>query len=256
MRVEEDDGLVIGELLVEKKIDGNFFDFERFWSMNFWAIGSYKSLIEYVTDKESVEEYVNRNTYTHINGEIGVVKIGASKEMVEAVNDDLLSAKLLMNNQMIVYLVSVLEVALNDFFKCIFVDKPELVLELGKYLGESDAELGVSYKDFLQFESKEAYIAEIAKRAASKCNSGKFDKVLNRLSKIFDVELPAECKNALKDLYEKRNKIVHENYRMDISEIELENFSNKVEKCIKILALKLKNRGIRVRDTGLLLEQG
>jgi len=35
-----------------------------------------------------------------------------------------------------------------------------------------------------------------------------------------------------------------------------EFFSNKVEKCIKILALKLKNRGIRVRDTGLLLEQG
>lgn len=256
MIVEDDYDLVMEELLVEKKEDGNFFDFERFWSMNFWAIGSYKSLLEYITDKESVEEYVNRNTYTHTNGEIGVRKIGASKEMVEAVNDDLLSAKLLMNNQMIVYLVSVLEAALNDFFKCIFVDKPELVLGLGKYLGEREAELGVSYKDFLQYESKEAYIVEIAKRAASKCNSGKFDKVLNRLSKIFGIALSDECKNTLKDLYEKRNKIVHENIHMDISETELEFFANQVEECVRILALKLKNRGIRVRDTGLLLEQG
>lgn len=55
------------------------YDFQRFWNMNFWAFSNYKQLVSYVSDKETVKDYLNKYSYS-VNEQVEK-KIDARPEM-------------------------------------------------------------------------------------------------------------------------------------------------------------------------------
>ena len=230
------------------------FDFEKYWSMNLWAISNHKQLFAYVSDEKSVKSYVNENTYTYYMDQDVEKKEGDSKEYVELISSSMKSAMQLMNNQMIVYMSTIVETALNDYFKCIFIKNPNLVIGLDRYFTEK-CDLRISYSDFLKYESKEAYIIEVSKRAAKLCNSGKIEKIIKRIFDMFKLKFPEECSEAIKAITLNRNKIVHENTHLDISIAELHSLSDGLEKFLELLAKNVKEMDIMVKDgAGILLE--
>ncbi len=227
------------------------YDFQRFWNMNFWAISNYKQLVSYVSDRETVKDYLNRYSYLAIGQD--VKKIDASQMMVDEFNSGLEETVQLMNNQMIVYMCTILEIAINDFFKCLFIEKPNMVLNLNNYTGRV-IDIGFSYQELLKCDSKEDYIIKIAQNVAKKCNSGKIDKILNCISKMTGLVWDTGCRDVLEELSDKRNKIVHENIHINLSADELTNLSDGLERSLILLGKKIKELNVIVIDDGGFLD--
>lgn len=228
------------------------YDFQRFWNMNFWAFSNYKQLVSYVSDKETVKDYLNKYSYS-VNEQVEK-KIDARPEMIEEFNLGLEETIQWINNQMIVYMCTILEIAINDFFKCLFIEKPYMVLNLNNYTGRV-IDIGFSYQELLKCDSKEEYIIEMARNTAKKCNSGKIDKILESISKMTGLKWESDYREVLKDLSDKRNKIVHENMHVKLSAYELEYLYNGLEKSLILLGKKLREMNIVVKDNGGFLDE-
>lgn len=114
---------------------------------------------------------------------------------------------------------------------------------------------GVSFKDLLNYESKEQYIIEVAKRVTDKYwNSGKMKKRLDRVERLLSFKLPDGCKKKMEELYKKRNEIVHENNIEDISMSVLEAYSEQLEVLLKGIGRALRDKGVKVYDNGDILD--
>lgn len=151
---------------------------------------------------------------------------------------------------MIVYLETILETALADCFISIFVTTPKLILRTE----DCQNVTGASFKDLLNYESKEQYIIEVAKRVTDKYwNSGKMKKRLERIENLLSFKLPDDCKKKMEELYGKRNEIVHENSISEISMPVLHVYSDQLEVLLKGIATALKCKGVKVCDNGLIL---
>lgn len=70
--------------------------------------------------KETVKDYLNKYSYS-VNEQVEK-KIDARPEMIEEFNFGLEETIQWINNQMIVYMCTILEIAINDFFKCLFIE--------------------------------------------------------------------------------------------------------------------------------------
>lgn len=234
----------------------NQFEFEHFWSMNFQSILNYEILLDYLYDDDALRVFNNKKGYMVFDGELKQLSIDHPyrEHWLDVAKDSLLSTIRIMNNQIIVYISTILESSLIDFFQCLFRKEPSKVLALNQFFDDSIADLGFSYSDFLQYNSKDDYIYEIAERAAKKCNSGKLKSILKRIKDISGLQIPESITNEMILLVKLRNEIVHEGISHDLNYDNLKKFSDELENLIRLLALKLYEFKINVVDPGDLLE--
>lgn len=226
------------------------FMFSNFFSNNLFLINEYKLLYNYLMDKECYNIFMKKNI-RHIGPKMDLKRILKNQELLkDALREDMDNMINLLNNQMIVYLETILETALPDCFISIFVTNPKLILQTE----DCQNVTGASFKDLLNYESKEQYIIEVAKRVTDKYwNSGKMKKRLERIENILSFKLPDDCKKKMEELYDKRNEIVHENSISEISMPVLHVYSDQLEVLLKGIATALKGKGVKVCDNGLIL---
>lgn len=108
--------------------------------------------------------------------------------------------------------------------------------------------IGFSLTEFIKYESKEEYIFVIGERLGTRILSGKPSDVMKRLKCLLDFNNVNTT--LLDELMIRRNCIVHDDERFDISLDELEAYYEAIEELLKNLALALKNINILVIDKG------
>lgn len=226
------------------------FMFSNFFVNNLFSIGKYRDMYNYLKDKECYNIYLQKNV-VHIGYEVDSQRILKNQELFkEFLRDDMDDTINLLNNQMIVYFATILETALADCFISLFVTKPELILKTENCQNMT----GVSFRDLLNYDSKEQYIIEVAKRVTDKYwNSGKMKKRLEHIEELLSFKLPDGCKKKMEELYKKRNEIVHENIIEDISIFVLEVYSDQLEVLLKGIGRALQDKGVKVYDNGDIL---
>lgn len=233
------------------------YQFEKYWSLNFYSIANYKTLLDFLQDEEAIRVFTAKFGYRLDNrGNLNPIPAGdPSKEHWHYyVNDNLKSNLELMNNQFVVYLATIIEACIGEFFLCIFVKYPERLHGYLKTFEEVNSNLGFSINDLLKFETKEEYLIELANRAANLFNSGKITDVLKRIRIVSGLEIETNLKNSIIEIVLIRNEIVHENKQRNFHYETLREYTDKIEDLIKTISLKLNEMEIAVVDPGNLLE--
>jgi len=233
------------------------YQFEKYWSLNFFSIVNYKTLLDFLQDEDAIREFTAKFGYRlDDSGTLNPIPAGdPSKEHWHYyVNDNLKSNLELMNNQFVVYLATIIEACIGEFFLCLFVKYPERLHGYLKTFEEINSNLGFSINDLLKFDTKEEYLVELANRAANLFNSGKITDVIKRIRIVSGLEIETNLKNSIIEIVLVRNEIVHENKQRNLHYETLKEYSDKIEDLLKTISLKLYEMDIEVTDPGNLLE--
>nr|WP_306220810.1 HEPN domain-containing protein [Cohnella sp. WQ 127256] len=224
--------------------------------MNFQSILNYENLLDYINDDDALRIFTNKMGY-RINDDGGYEHIPLDSEdrgdWHKYTKSNLTQTVNVMNNQIIVYMATIVETSMYDFFLCIFKKEPNRILSLTQLFDDGIADLGFSFSDFLKYESKDDYINEMANRASQKCNSGKIKSVFKRIKDITGLQIPNTISNAIIELVRLRNEIVHERITHDLKYDILKSYSDELEKLLFSLAIKVYELNINVNDPGDLL---
>jgi hypothetical protein len=204
----------------------------------------------YLNDNKALDSHIKNSTFTNQDGKILTELSEQQYNMwYEGAKRDIEQTTELINNQFIVFLSTVIETIVEDFFTVIFVNQPNRMLSI-----KAKESIGISLKDFLKTDSKEDYIAKLATRAADHCNSGTVTNRVNKIKEISGLNLSKKEIDTWKEIYKIRNEIVHEAKKYKDIFDRLIVFSDFVEEFLLTLAIKLKNMGVHVVDKGGFLE--
>ncbi|MGW8956959.1 HEPN domain-containing protein [Paenibacillus sp. NPDC055715] len=214
--------------------------------MNFDSFQKYKTLLEYVNDEDALRIHTNKFGYrVDDNGELFKIPLDDETrgDWHSFTKNDLSSMINFMNNQLIVYMATIIEASISDFFKCLFQKEPNRLLLL-----RDNPNLGFSLQDFLKHESKQSYISELSNRAANFYSSGHIRNVTKKIREVSGLVLEEEVLKILTEVSLLRNEIVHEGKNHEIDLEKLDNFSNVIEEFLRAIGKKLSELGIEIID--------
>jgi hypothetical protein len=224
------------------------FNYEQYFSMNFFSVFNYKTLIDYINDQNALKLHIDSFEFVNEKGQVVELQGDRKNVWYHNTKSDIFNAIDIMNNQLIVYMTTIVESAIDDFFCCIFIKEPNRMLSL------RDQEcLGFSFSDFLKYNSKEEYINEIATRASSYCNSGRIMNVIRRIKDVTGLVIEESLIKVLIEITNLRNEIVHEGKQHEITYEILKVYSNTIDILLRVLSSKLHDLQIDIIDNGNLL---
>ena len=230
------------------------FDFGKFWSNNFFSHLRYQALLAYVNDKDAMDFHINRIDFNRVDENGEMYSIEPPFELCEDLKKEIIDTTEILSNQMLVYLATIIETVLEEYFFCIFLKTPSKINYCLKLREQAGINVGFSFNEFLEYSTKEDYQNVLARRAAKICNSGSIEKVIKRTSELVGYKVDVIQLESMKEIFEKRNKIVHEN---EMFNIDIEYFNliwNIIDKFIKSIARNLRDIGIEVNDPGSLID--
>lgn len=228
------------------------FKFEKYWSLNFFSILNYETLLNYVHDEDSMKVFTNKHGFRHDenNDLLLIPENDDSRPGIHlSIKQDVVSATEVMNNQLIVYMATIIESAINDYLYCLFTIDPHRLK-----IVKNEDRFGFSYDDFIKYDSKDEYISILATRAAGIYSTGKIDIVLRRMIDISGVSFEASIHRIITEITMFRNEIVHENKHHDFKIDQLKIFSEAIDQFLKQLARKLIELKVIVNDPGNLIQ--
>ncbi|PKQ90634.1 hypothetical protein CXK86_11345 [Paenibacillus sp. BGI2013] len=217
-----------------------YFDFDRYIDEIIILTSQYDLLEDFVSDEDAIraklanEPWSQSVTSDYVEGDI-MIRKATFRQALD-----------LLGNQMVVYCWSLIDAIVEKFFLSIFVSKPELVkiLANSKDYKEFKDKLGFSLNGFLASESKEAYVYELSKKAADLCVQGGPDKFSKKIRLLTGSQFSEEDIKALNDIYHKRNKIVHDNEKYELSTLDLRGFYLSLYNVLCKLHKELSDLGI------------
>lgn len=228
------------------------FNFIQYWVMNFNSIQKYKTLLEYINDEDALRIHTNKFGYRfNDNGELFKIPLDDESrgDWHSFTKNELGSMTEFINNQIIVYMTTIIEASISNFFQCLFQKEPNRLLLL-----RDTPNLGFSLQDFLRYETKQSYISELSNRAANFYNSGNIGSVMKRIREVSGLVLEEKILKILTEISLLRNEIVHEGKKYEITLEKLDNYSNVIEEFLKALGKKLAELEIEIIDPSNFLE--
>lgn len=239
------------EMSEEKK---DIFYYASYFADLLFLLGKYENFFDFLHDRDCLNLYID-NHWFRIDEKGDAVKFKMTSSIKERIIENIVSFSSHVNNMILVYLITVLDISIEDYLTCYFISKPEMIKskiyeEFGK-----EYSFNVSCFDVLSCDNKKDYIIKIASSAASEFCRGKFEKKIDRIERITGLEFDETIKNGVKEIADKRRAIVHENKKFDFSAKEIKTFINLVISFIEFLGKNLIKNGIDVIDCGLLSKE-
>lgn len=216
----------------------HIFDFDRYFHQSLVSSHSYDRLKAFVNDEDAIRAHIANNELYFDRTERRVAQLKI--EFSQTVN--------LYGNQMVVFYCTILDSMVENFFYSIFVSKPERLKEFFASNGELKERLGFSLNNFLESESKEAYVQDLSNKAANLCTEGGPKKYIKKIKKISGSNLSEVDTEMLEELYDTRNKIVHDNQMYKFSSDDLFVYGETVSDVLGELYDKLKELDIEVKE--------
>lgn len=149
----------------------------------------------------------------------------------------------LYNQQMIVLVVTYIELILRDFLIALFNKFPE---RMYNFLEIGEGKTGfVNLKEILKADSLPALLNSLSEQADSSVMKGRFKAELSNLEKIIGNEgFPDDVKSQLIHIVEMRNRIVHETITSKVNDSDVSTTLNSCLSLIEFLSKIAYNSSI------------
>jgi hypothetical protein len=165
---------------------------------------SYKAFHDFATNLSALQAYEESFQYYAAIPEIH--PHGTEKLLRGHKRDDVERALNHYGAQTIVSLCTCYEVAIRNFFECVFIAYPDRLFD---FIGPESAKGHVSLRDITIHKSRDELLIELSRRGAAVASKGDYGKSLLRASNLVRSGLDIETA-ALAALQKTRNVIVHE----------------------------------------------
>lgn len=194
-----------------------------YWRTKFeQCYSSFHYLYEYAKNRNTILEHIKSLKITEIRSDGDHEKLLDSLEEGAKTffNDDAIQnieqALSIFSDQLIVLFVSIMDSMLIDFISCIFLNSTKSffnVLNKEEYKDISRIHL----IDIYNSTSKDELLAGHSEKISKRFLSGPMKEVFKRIEKLSDYRILDEKKNNIIELYDLRNRIVHELKQSNIS---------------------------------------
>jgi len=190
---------------------------------------SYKALHDFVTSEGALHGFVNSLKYHAQNPEC--FPDDAESSLRRRKRQDIEGALKHYASQTLVSLCTCYEVAVKDYFRCVFSAHPD---KLFSFIGPDGAKGHVSLRDITRHDTKQELLDDLARRGAAIAARGEYGKSLVRAGSIsaFTSEIDTL---ELSTLQRTRNSVVHEKRAFDFSLVTVTKAHNTVDAAIEYL---------------------
>ncbi|MDA3837735.1 MAG: HEPN domain-containing protein [Candidatus Delongbacteria bacterium] len=226
------------------------FNFSNHWENCFFDHYKFKSLFDYISDKET-QKYYSLTWLKH--NKLDKKDKSTIDEITDSFSNEITETSRKICNQMIVSLYSHFEAITEDIAKVIFINYPDNILKYIKVYSDYEASLQFSLQEFIRIEDKEEYLEILSERLSGTITSGIPEKSIDRLNCIIPLKLDREKTIILNDIHDIRNRIIHENKVFDIDFTKLDTYYTAVSYYLEESARTLHNNNIKIIDNGNLL---
>lgn len=190
------------------------------------ALGCSRSLRRFCADEDAVRTYLHgagRPQQIDNEGRLTDVDDDSVVKFIRPVTEDLDTAIGAYKRQLLVVIVAITEAATNEAFRVLFTYSPQVMNDLAKDGQEfRELRLSVSLDSLIGATDLSSLRASIVDRAVSAATQGKKRSTLRRLERLLKGELADRTRDSYLALVDHRNSIVHENWRGDVSDDDLE----------------------------------
>lgn len=173
---------------------------------------SFKTFHDFVGNVAAVKAYVDSLEYHEGVPELRIEN--AELSLRKTKKNDVEKALDHYGSQTIVSLCTCYEVAIRDFFRCVFISKPEAMYA---FVGPEGAKGHIPLRDVINSASRELLIADLATRSAATATKGGYGQSLERASNLVGAETNRVLTVELGMLQKSRNAIVHERSRESVT---------------------------------------
>lgn len=191
------------------------------------ALGTYRQLQHFADDQDALRAHLNgkgRPITMSSDGEIEGIADKDIERYVEPMAESIETAIANYRRQLLVVIVSIIEAAISDVFTVLFTFKPETIKGLAKDPNGEGFIPSLSVDELMKATQLDELRSGVVDRAVAYACQGKSKKsVLRRISRLFGTDLPETRANAFLELSERRNKIVHENSKTDVTTSQVED---------------------------------
>ncbi|PQP80235.1 hypothetical protein C0Q44_27860 [Paenibacillus sp. PCH8] len=218
-----------------------YFNYDRYFEEILVRLTHYDRLVDFVTDEDAIRANIEKNKWL-------MFFTGNVEQEINNRKNEYTNTLILFGNQMVVYYCTLIESMVENFFFTIFASKPERLNEFFSSKGELKDNLGFSLKKFLESESKDAYVNDLSIKGANLCLEGGPNKFIKRIKELTGFQISQEVKEILDDLYYKRNRIIHNNEKFEISTEDLYKYRDVLFEILGKFHEQLTKLGAEIKD--------
>lgn len=202
------------------------------------ALGSFRTIHQFIRSQEALDAYLN-TVEVMTGGEHGI-EVTHDPETIrhwhDMISSDVKKAGSFYDSQMVVLASTYFELIMKDFFAAVFTRHPIRMYEFIPS-GENQGQKGfVNLKEVLDAGSLPQLLSSLVGRVTEKVARDSFPSQLKHLTKVTKLEIPAELKDRLTALVERRNRIVHAASDEVVGEADVEAALDTCLDTIKFLA--------------------
>ncbi|WP_444924378.1 hypothetical protein ACJJH9_03870 [Microbulbifer sp. DLAB2-AF] len=226
-------------MMIEEKFDGDHWAWKAL--EDFVA---FKDMYGYVTNQSAMDSHKDSMTYFTIDPNLhhpdsaSDLRNHAEKSLKSSLNH--------FAAQTLVSLCTTYEVALKQFFKCLFIKHPNYMHD---YVGSKDGRGTVQLKELVDSGDYMGFISSLAEKASSVASKGKYKESLKRAVSICKYNQAETIFDGIKEMQEIRNRIVHEKYLPSLDIDDLQRFHSVLSSVIESLCHMGIKKGLPGRYT-------
>lgn len=227
-----------------------YFNVGIWFSKFFFTNIQHKELNNFLNNTEAKQAYFN-TIETTLYKDDKIIKNEKDNKfhmsMLSSLNNDILKGQKVVNCYIIVFLCSIFEAMLEDFFYTLFRNRPELL----NYC-ENKKMINIKLSELIQYNSKDEYITDLCKKAAYQCNTGKLSLIFKRIKELTKKEISVSNYTKCLEIIELRNLVVHENKVHEIKLKQTEEYSETFTKILRELSEIMKKLNIGLINSHIL----
>lgn len=234
------------------KFDKSIFDHGRRHFELIEALGTFRQLQNFADDQDALRAHLNgkgRPKTISSEGEIEGIEDKEIERFLEPLAESIETAISNYRRQLLVVIVSIVEATISDVFTVLFTFKPEAIKGLSKDSNGEGFIPSVSVDDLMQATQLDELRSGVVERAVAYACQGKNRKtVLRRISRLFGTDVPETSANAFLDLSDRRNQIVHENSKAEVTTSQVEDAFEVSMSFIQELGKLVSSKGLPIYD--------
>lgn len=216
------------------------------------ALGCFRKLHHFAQDQAALRAHlagVGRPQQVTAEGDLEGVSDKDVERFFAPIADSIDTAISAYRRQLVVVIVSIVEAAITDAFSVLFAYRPETIKGLYKDAAGEGFNLAVPIDDLMAATSLDELRLGIVERAVAYACQGKGKKtVLRRLARLYSDELASSVETDFLGLVERRNIIVHENSKRDVTNADIENAFDVALSFVQELGRLVARRSLPLHD--------
>lgn len=216
------------------------------------ALGCFRQLHSFARDEAALHAHLTgsgRPLRVTVEGTMEGVSDPDIARFVGHLSESIDTALAVYRRQLIVVIVSIVEAAIADAFTVLFAYRPETIKGLSKEAGSDSFNTAVPIDELMTASHLDDLRMGVVERAAAYACQGRSKKtVLRRLARLYSDEVEPTAEEGFVELVERRNMIVHENSKKDVTNVDIEDAFDGAMTFVRELGKLVSRRGLPIHD--------